>query len=482
MSFVAATRCLVVSAVLIHSYLVWARPESQARGQGPCVINAAELLSHRGQFDLERVRGLAQKYHHRYESSVQRALRSLESDSVARAIENEIDLSLIYRVLMNEEAASTADKLGRIILEIKDTRRSLIKAMTDALEESGFSSDEAKARRHEFQQAPSLTSIKRLLGHQSFPEFRQRFVGAGSAGFSGESLIGQYIAQSQAAATLVRFRRGFKAGLNTKGRELFLFDPDSELSDWRLVVPVSARSFPRFKRLVLSENVLLHLHTPAQGTLKLAHRGLVGSYGRLTNPIRMPEQGSFAPAIIFSTQEGQRLTQYFRLAEVSGVAREPWHLPGYCATGGYDSCTHWIGNIPVGDKLVDRYVFPGAMDEHAYNSISRSEARDRAPRNRLLRPYSSEDLAEFDDRSSDHSEDWFEALVRRVWRVPGRQQLAEVLGLQPQNLRGELANPGFVALSLLGPAKSERVPVVFVFVDDHREAIPKHFDWQISAY
>jgi hypothetical protein len=63
--------------------------------------------------------------------------------------------------------------------------------------------------------------------------------------------------------------------------------------------------------------------------------------------------------LYFKTSEAQRLTKYFELgAENGDLAQYPWNLGKYCSKeGGYTSCTHWVGNIPVGDKVVKEYKF-----------------------------------------------------------------------------------------------------------------------------
>ena len=163
---------------------------------------------------------------------------------------------------------------------------------------------------------------------------------------------------------------------------------------------------------------------------------------------------------MLSTREGSRAAQYFRLgATEQQTALTPWNLPGYCATGGYSSCTHWVGNIPLGDRMVWEYKFPGYVDTYASNRVPPTAD----PRVQVLAPYDSAN-----------------PLARRVWKVPGNEQLADALGLQAANLRGEFANPGWVAHSLTGSASVDRVPVVFLVVPDARAAISADFALQIN--
>jgi hypothetical protein len=70
-------------------------------------------------------------------------------------------------------------------------------------------------------------------------------------------------------------------------------------------------------------------------------------------------------------------------------------------------------------------------------------------------------------------------------------QLSELLGdtsgtatnLEVQaNVQGEYANPGYVATRLTGNVTTDRVPVIFLLVDDVTKEIPANFDPRIRAY
>jgi hypothetical protein len=286
-------------------------------------------------------------------------------------------------------------------------------------------------------------SLLRVLGQMDLKELQTLVYGTNLRNPSPDSLLGQYLSSTGATTSMRAFPKG----------------PRRSDGEPKLVVSLSQRSFAKYKALFSTINYLIHVHSPQQGTLYVAHEGMSGSYANLQSEIRAPSPGALLPHILLTTSEGQRARLFFALGSQSSEAREPWDLENYCAKGGYSSCTHWFGNIPVGDKLVEGYTFPGKVDEHAYNNVPRT------PRYRQLREYVSDN-----------------PLMKLVWKVPGHEQLADVLGLQRANTSGEFANPGWVAYNLIGAADVDRVPIVFLTVGNHRKPIPRDFDLQISAY
>lgn len=303
----------------------------------------------------------------------------------------------------------------------------------------------------------SSESLNRALGDLTLTEVGELVHGGSPLKPKADSLLGRYLEETGAATLVRRFPVG----------------PDSsELGPMRLVVALSERSFRAYAKYFTGQNFLTHVHTPDQGTLHIAFEGQYGSYGSLTRTMRTPQEGTLMPSILLKSTEGSRASLYFDVSRSIGGGDpmlEPWTLEGYCAMGGYNSCTHWIGNIPLGDKLVSAYRFPGKVDAHAYNQVSPG-VQVKPLQQYPLDPASSNLTAEQITR------------LRRVWKVPGNEQLADAVGLGPQNVKGELANPGYVAFSLVGRASTERVPFVFVVVPDHRAPIRRGFDLQISAY
>jgi hypothetical protein len=388
--------------------------------------------------------------------------------------------NLVLYVIADEEKLVYSQQLAQIFESLalqpgsKVSQTKLEKIIRQQLEDLVPKST-INTRIDDFFARPSLKSLQRVLGKMDLEEVGLLVHGGNPLHPSKDSLIGKYINDTGAKTVVRDFpTRPMRATVDDSGRPP---DLNSKHGPKRLVVAISERSLAVYKKLFSRHNFLVHVHTPDQGTLVVAHNGMAGTFARANNEMRLNEPGTLMPHILLNSDEGQRTTQYFRLGLAnSQVAKEPWALRAYCAEGGYNSCTHWIGNIPIGDRQVAEYSFPGAIDEHASNSLYRG-AKDKEPRIRRLRKYNSTGLQYDMSVVSD-----FDGLVHRVWAVPGNEQLADVLGIRRQNLNGELANPGFVALSLLGRVDQERIPIVFYVVRNHREEIPRNFELQISAY
>lgn len=303
-------------------------------------------------------------------------------------------------------------------------------------------------------------SLRRALGELTLQESQELFHGPSSLRPSEESLLGRYLRETGAATVERRFPTG----------------PGGELGPPRLVVAVSAESFPRYLALVGNNpHALIQLHGPNAGHLYVAHGGRAGDYARLSTEYRLPSEGALLPHVVLKSSEAQRVDQFFRLGAMEkSVASEPWRLPGYCAPGAYDGCSHWFGNIPIGDHRVGEYAFPGAVDDSANHRLP----SDPAARVSRLENYLNPRLGEMDPRMKNE----VLTLVRRVWTVPGREQLADVLGLRRQNLAAEFANPGWLAHVLTGSAPVERVPFVFLVTADHRAPLAGDFTLRIKPY
>jgi hypothetical protein len=151
----------------------------------------------------------------------------------------------------------------------------------------------------------------------------------------------------------------------------------TDRSPARLFVSVDATTMSLANK-IFSENpsLLIHNHSPSQGTLHLIHRGQDISYARYVGASPLSTQiGSMFPIIVLSTTEASRAQNYFDLGNLSGTQRSkyPWSLKqikgeeqiNYCRLGGYISCTHWFGEMPIGDVNVETYSFPGQPDTYA---------------------------------------------------------------------------------------------------------------------
>jgi hypothetical protein len=287
-------------------------------------------------------------------------------------------------------------------------------------------------------------SLRRALGDLELAEVRELYVGANPLSPTPDSLVGRYLAESGATSLVRRFP--VEPGSQQMGPE-------------RLVVAVSAESLPLFKKYFTRPT-----HFSVTGHNFVTHNGKVSSHSSRFADFRLPGTAHTPlSATLLKTTEAERMDNYFRLLkETMGTggswgnpAMQPWRMPGYCATSAYGTCTQWIGNVPVGDRLVTSYRYPGPVDRYG----TRLPNDTGGPREAPLAPYAGGT-----------------PLFRRVWKAPaGNEQLAYVLGLGAQNERAELTNPGWVISSLLGPISQERVPVVFVVEPNHRTPIPADF-------
>lgn len=275
-----------------------------------------------------------------------------------------------------------------------------------------------------------------ILGELSLRETRELFYGTLLATPSKESLVGQYLEKTGASARLMRLP----------------VEPKSEtMGPERLIVSVSAESFAEFSALILSNPHYMSV----VGHAAIMHNGLYfpNEGGKGLKRIRIPNMNHPMPFLILKTSEAERLTQYMKLASTKefegwhdGLKR-PWDNEGYCARGGYTDCTHWVGNIPIGDKLVTEYKFPPNYEVPG----------DHTPRVQTLKPFESRDSKT--------------EKLARVWKVPGHEQLASVIGQEKANVEGNLASPGSLINTLVAQTDTDRVPIVFLVVEDHKTPI-----------
>jgi hypothetical protein len=297
----------------------------------------------------------------------------------------------------------------------------------------------------------NIDEFRRMLGDMTLEEVQELTYGSNPLKPSKDSLLGRYIAET-GARTLVRsFNKSPKT--STQGPK-------------RLVVSISQESLPVFKQY-FDRLEYMSVINHAQ----IVHSGALYDYGAgRTQDFMLPgTEFKILPIVVLKTTEAMRLDQFLSADEKyrttnnrswTNEAQQPWQLGNYCARSAYGNCTQKIGNMPIGDKLVDEYVFPGATDNYADNRLPNEKG---APRRQKLQPYEHPD-----------------PLIKRVWKVPGNQQFAELIGEQKANLKSEFANPGWVIQHLTGTTTVERVPVVFVIRDDHRQAIPRDFTPQFE--
>jgi hypothetical protein len=254
---------------------------------------------------------------------------------------------------------------------------------------------------------------------------------------SRSSLLGRYLEATGAQTKLMRF--------DTHTRT-------HELGPEKLVVAVSAESWPALLKTVLGSShamtIVGHAATMYNGLFFPNEGGKGGKKPRL------PRMNELMPILLMKTTEAYRFARYTwmtadpRFDGWHDGLKVPWRNDGYCATGGYSCCTHWIANIPIGDRLVSSYTFPPNFE---------SPGGDLSPRTAPLKPYTPEEGKED---------------LLNVWKVPGHEQLADVIGQHDSNIRGEMASPGSVQMVLYARTATERVPIVFWVTEDHRAPIP----------
>lgn len=275
---------------------------------------------------------------------------------------------------------------------------------------------------------------------------------------SPESALGRYLTESGASTVLRRFLTA------PEGNEI----PPSEPGDEKLVVAVSPRSFQSFLNHFGGRNYLYHVHTPSQSTLRVAFNGRIGSYAQLSGQFRYLNAGTMMIPIMLADSESSRVNNYFNLGlQSEDAALYPWYFTDsdnqpYSPVSGWTGCTFWFGNIPMGDQQMNEYSFASGPDD----------ADGSRPNTGVLRVFNR-----FANDSLPSSQ---MGLAHQVWSAPGHQLLAEVLDVKINNLRGEFANPGWVAYTLLGSVSANRVPIVFLLVDDETRPIDPNFDLQIS--
>jgi hypothetical protein len=372
----------------------------------------------------------------------------------------------VYSILVDQEMSWSAKQLDDVLTSLENTQHSgdarnkISNVLRDHLN-GKVPEDGIDARITDFLQGGK---IYRALGEMNHQEVGLLLHGGNPLAPTLTSKLGKLINDFQLSTVVRKFDQG--PGYGGKGPE-------------KLVIAFDANSAPEVKKIIEEIHLLTHYHTPRQGTLKMTHEGYTfGWYGRneIANDLSSDSnQGSLIIPILLSSTESQRVRNFAKLRHIAGqtgAAEEPWKLNGYCATGGYNSCTHWVGNIPLGDTRVQSYTFPGKVDGYASNSISPDEAIDRLPR--------TKELAEYNLTAQNGNQDVVD-LTKMVWKVPGNQQLAYTLGLARAHEGGMLANPGWVAHTFLSRLDNQRSPFVFLQTGMARDPIPLDFDPKISA-
>lgn len=258
---------------------------------------------------------------------------------------------------------------------------------------------------------------------------------------TAESLVGKYLAETQAISVIRAFPKSADA-------------TESELGPARLFIAVDEKSFPVFKKYFSEKYLLSHFHEPHQQIMVAAFKDQRGSYARLEDAYRFTYSGVMVMPLILLPSESERAENYFKLAQMTSrrfdVALYPWlltngHAETYTAVGNAKSLTDWFLNMPLGDAQDEKRV------EYDRETVSANALAKRAPA--LSAEYFS--------------------LLEQVWKAPyAHASLARVLEIDQLNLK----NPGRVAAALLGSASIERLPIVFRFVNDRKVDPKPDFD------
>lgn len=400
----------------------------------------------------------------------------------------------VVEILRDDAVPLLRENLIKLLKSTNDKTNTT--ELLSSLEKSLFNkvpARQVKERLQELLDKGDAQSLRRALGEKTLQETQELVYGLNPAQPSPESLMGQYLAESGALIA----QRTYKAPPGTG---------ESQTKTSIGIAPQQRELF--YKYFVTLPELLFHYHTPRQGTLHILFDKKIITYaGGSQYPVNADlsigsfnsfEDGTILPMVVLSTGEANKLINYFMLGGINqNFAKEPWaKLPNYCARGGYSSCTHWFGEMPVGETLVKSYVYPGRVDTHADYDVG------KGPQKKALRPYeNSDDYREILEQSSLSHVVWnprllqlrnirpqqtddhrkiLDRLARVVWTVPGSQHFADMLGLQGPKLRGEFANPGYVVYNLIGRTSRQRVPFVFHDVGEKAKKIPQPL--RIHAY
>lgn len=271
----------------------------------------------------------------------------------------------------------------------------------------------------------------------SLADIQQRYFGNIEGNeIDPNSLLGQYIAETGAK-------------VSTKA---FPLNPNApELGVERILVPVSEKSLPAFLKYFSDPHFMSVL-----GHANVLLEGTVHAYGGTVAEFRLPKANTPLPVLMLSDTEAKRLHDYMAAVPkhtdwMSSPLKMPWMLKDYTDVkeGCYQNCTHWIGNIPIGDKLVTEIVVPSSKDQPVTLHLKEPN----------LPP--------------EHQ------YMKDIWTFPVHEPLSAVLGLAEKNGNGDFGSPGYVIHTLLGSAPIERVKFVFVVVADHTQAVAADF---VPAY
>lgn len=323
-----------------------------------------------------------------------------------------------------------------------------------------------------------------------------------------ESLIGRYLSETGAQTVVRSFLTA------PEGSQM----PLSKLGPKKLVVAVSARSFPAFAKYFFGSQLLHFVHSD------VPRHDYVGSYegirgtpwgGQHFEEFKFTRAGDFVVPILLTPDEGVRAHAYFELAKVDGnLAFFPGALKNdksepYAASN-MNNCSAWLANMPIGAELVDHYDFWSGTNDGSSPSSSYLKAYSQALN---TAPMTYIDKEVWQERRVEVKRWWkkkpdikivkekvivkvpdpnrkqyapltekLKKLANDVWTIPGHQLLGDLIGQHDARLRGEFDNMGWAGYTMLGSVNTVRSPVVFIFVDDHQKVIDPAFKLMITPF
>lgn len=322
--------------------------------------------------------------------------------------------------------------------------------------------------------------LKKALGFMTHNQSLANLVGPeGIHKISPDSLVGRYIAlaKERTGIDVAHTVTSFKKGTGYKGR-----------GEEKLVVAVSPETEPILIELMKNNpEYLMHNHGSQQGTLYLWQGDKTYSYaGGYANDKAALQTGFLYPVITLSSYEASNALNYFQLGKLDRKrSKLPWifryqdpvtmKVENYCRTGGYLSCTHWFGEMPIGQIFVDTYTFPGKQTDDPFSNTEaddQSEGLRSAPVGRISHIFERQDGS----LTAVGSTTRVDRLTRLVWgEKKGHQQMWQMLGdTDGQALNaGEWANPGWVVTVMITRTRVDRVPVVFIGLENASAKITK---------
>ncbi|MFZ4715863.1 MAG: hypothetical protein ACOYL6_19225, partial [Bacteriovoracaceae bacterium] len=283
----------------------------------------------------------------------------------------------VYDLLLDLEMRKTAVSMERVLDDLTiqiaaNPNYTPNRLLKDALEKNLKDKVPAASVAARIDEFMNGGTIYRALGEKTHEEVAIMFHGGNPMQPSADSILGKFIAKHQAATLRRAFSHG--PGYTTFGQE-------------KLVVAVDATMIEDLKLLMADEHLFMHHHTPDQGTLFVGHEGRGYHYGGSFEPAPYMSKGTILPTVFLSSTEAQRMAQYMKGLNndnTKTLVQKPWLTNTYCAVGGYTSCTHWVGNMPIGDEVVNAYTFPGKVDQYAENRINPDPELDKLPRTQDL--------------------------------------------------------------------------------------------------